>query len=75
MTLTPEQLDPRLLLTHCRIEREICADVIVTGIPTVKGLDKLIEILIMLRNDWNQVTDQSYVNYDTAAIRGGKPQE
>lgn len=53
-----------MLLTHCRLERDICADVIVTGIPTVKGLDMLIEILIMLRNDWNQIADQPYVNYN-----------
>lgn len=43
--------DPKLLL-RCNIEREISADVIIYGdTPSVKGLDKVIEMLVMTRNN------------------------
>lgn len=59
-----------LLLTKCRIDREVSVEVFVYGIPTVKGMDKLIDILITLRNSWRELNDEPpYVNYDSAALQ------
>jgi len=53
-----------LLLTRCQVDKEIMAEVFVYGVPTVKGMDKLIDILVMLRNSWRQLNDEPpYVNY------------
>lgn len=53
-----------MLLTRLQIERDIAADVVVYGIPTIKGMDKLIDVLVMLRNSWRELNGEPpYVNY------------
>lgn len=47
-----------LLLTRCRLDRHINCDVIVYGgVPTIRGMDTLIEMLISLRNGWREPND------------------
>lgn len=52
-----------LLLTRCQIDREIRAEVYVHGIPTVQGMDRLIDILVSLRNSWRELHEEPIVQY------------
>ncbi len=61
-----EKMKEPLLLTRCQIGKEISAEVFVYGVPTVAGMDHLIDILVMLRNSWRELNDEVMANGYTA---------
>lgn len=51
------ELQPQLLL-RCKVDREIWAEVYTYGLPKIEGLDKLITMLVSMRNSWAELNSE-----------------
>lgn len=57
-TDTALNLEPRLLL-RCKVGEEIWAEIYTYGLPEIEGVDKLITMLVSMRNSWRELEGQN----------------